>query len=95
MILRIFLPDRGRKQIILGIIIDHSLGEDFVFARISRSMLKPVIHKGGKLIHIQIYVRHILKFYIINTIKTFNYTVDQIICVNSHGVPFMPWFLVP
>jgi hypothetical protein len=90
MILGILLPYGRGKQIILGIIIDHGLGKDLVFTGISGSLMKPFIHKSGKLIHIQIHIRDIRKLYIFYTVKAFNYAVDQIICINCHGCPFIP-----
>ena len=57
----IFLLERGRQQIIFGIIIDHGFGQYFVALRVSGGIFQLLVHKGGDLIHIQINVGNILQ----------------------------------
>ena len=51
---------RRRKQIVLGIIIDHGLREDLVLPGITGRMPQSLIHKGQYLIHVQIHSRNLL-----------------------------------
>ena len=67
---RILLPDRRGKKIVLGIIVDHGLGQDLVLlVAPGRGELR--IHEGGHLIHIQVNIRNIIRMDIVDPGKAF------------------------
>ena len=56
----ILLLDRGRKKAVLGIVVDHGLGQYLVF-RIPFGLGQMVFHKGSDLIHIQVNLRNLVQ----------------------------------
>ena len=58
MLLGVFFLHRRRKKIVLGIIINHGLGQHLIFLRITGGCTQFPIHKGRNLIHVQINVWH-------------------------------------
>ena len=51
MLFGIFLFHRGRKQIVLGVIVDHGFGQDLVLL-VPFGPFQLFLHKSGDLIHI-------------------------------------------
>ena len=84
MLLGIFLLDGRRKQIILGIIVDHGLGQYLVLIRVSGCIFQPGIHKRGHLIHIQVNVRDILCLNVFDSIHAIHDTLHQVLYIYCH-----------
>ena len=75
MFLGVFLLHRWRKEVIFRIIIDHCLRQDLVI-RIPLRRLKLFLHEGRYLIHIEINIRDISRFDIIDPSDTLHNTVQ-------------------
>ena len=52
MLLTVLLFFRRRQQIVLGIIVNHGLGQNLVITGISGGCTKSFVHKSGDLVHI-------------------------------------------
>ena len=61
MIHAVFLADRRNQNIVLHIIVDHGLRQNFVVLRIPCALLEMLLHKGQNLIHIQINSRDLVR----------------------------------
>ena len=68
MLLGIFFLLRRRKQVVLGIVVDHGFCQDLVIL-VALGCLKLPIHKCCNLIHIQINSRYILRTDMIHPIQ--------------------------
>ena len=66
MILGITLLLRGREQIVLGIVVDHGLGQDLVIV-VALGGCKLILHESSDLVHVKINVRQIFWLYIIHS----------------------------
>ena len=57
---------RWWKKIILGVIIDHCLGKNLIIF-VAFTGCQFFFHKGSNLIHVQIYIRNVIRPHVINS----------------------------
>ena len=79
----IFLFHRRRKKIVLRVIVDHCLGQDLVIA-VALRRIELLIHESCDLIHVQVDIRDISRFDIIDAGEAFQDAVQYIIRIYCH-----------
>ena len=68
-LLGIFLLVRRRKEVVLGVVVDHGLGQDLVL-RVTLGLCQPLVHKCGQLVHVQRDIGDLFWFYVVKAIQT-------------------------
>ena len=68
MILGVFFTYRRGKEVVFGIVIDHSLCE-YLVLRISLQLPQVFLHKGSYLVHIKVDLWDIFNFYVIQAVQ--------------------------
>ena len=58
----------GGEQVVLGVVVDHGLRQDLVL-RVALGLLQMFVHKGGHLVHIEIDVRNLFRFNVIQAVQ--------------------------
>ena len=71
MFLTVLFPDRRRKQVVFGIIVNHCFGKNLVSHRVPGGAPQSAFHKCGYLVHIQVNIGDIVKTDVMYSVKTF------------------------
>ncbi len=88
MFLRILLLHGRGKQVVLGIIIDHGLGQDLIVI-VTLGGVELFLHEGGHLIHVEIYIGNIAGPHILDPRDTGQDAFQHVLRVNCHFITSM------
>ena len=81
------------EQMILGIVVDHGLGQDLVL-RVAFGGLQMFFHERGHLIHIQIYIRNLLRPDVIDPVQAGEYAAQDVLRVYRHIYHLITHYIV-
>ena len=83
MLLAVPFVFRGRQQVVLGIVVDHGLGQDLVVF-ITLGIFQLIIHESGDLVHIEIDIRHIFHLDVVDGGDDIEYLSVHFFGIGSH-----------
>ena len=82
-LLGVFLLHRRRKEIVLGVVVDHGLCQDLVLA-VPAGGAELALHECRDLVHVQVDIWNILRLYIVDPGDALQDAVQHVLCVNCH-----------
>ena len=81
------------KQTVLGVVVDHRLGQNLIIL-VTLGCFQLTVHKGGHLIHIKVNAGHVLRPDIIDSIQAFQNTLQKILTVDCHKNHLKSYYIV-